>query len=1085
MTTPVSSFASHHCDTLAYPNPYTTSLSILLVLGIFISYIPQHYKIIKCGTSEGLSPWWVLLGGLSSIAAMGNILTLPASREDMMCCREISGGACASALLGVVQIGVQWGCFMFVVMLYLTFFPGTSDHELAASSSSLRSAPQPSRRNAVLVGSTTLFAVLTVGIISTALVFAWPHHTQFWANTLGSIAGVLSAIQYLPQIWYTWRLGDVKSLSYITMFIQVPGAFVFAFSLWNRGVLLCLAISYYLARLRLAKEVDDRDDYPRLDDVDGTAEPGAEVNEQTSLLSRQNQRGDHRASYDTARNKKRASYDTTRSKGRASYESTRSKTLPIGSGSRDTHRSDASKRHLSQLYAATPPEIDSDRSSSSGNDNDTGATQGQGTRQSTLSNMISVLIIISGFKMSIHGFLSKAEEVHKHSKNPEDRQHLHAIPPQSLARPPGVQNPERPSALASRRQQSPRPVETEVAKAKIQTQSDGTDNGGRDATVEGVVVESNARPGRTGDRRDENKDGGHCVRPLDEDQTEGKTILQESKQKFSGAKREVFKLGGLSATSHVASAENPDNFADPHSFGVVTASVRATDINSATLIEERKASIEEIDKSTGNARSGRDHTGRPSSGESSELPSSEDTRLPADFTKTAFDVEAALLPAQILLKLRLHARTEKILIEASAFARRAHQSIRGHKQFYSTVEGRALAGRCCFYIGVCRVARQQLDGRDHSPCKWFQKAIQDAKGSFEEAEWAESWLDVCEGERMIGNDAVGSTMSSSPPQHHGSSGSTSSAQKSHSVGHSVVSGLWKAVVGESSSPTRKRSELPLLRAAFPKRKQVDAEQGIDEERLSLASERDSQAGTVSPIVETQPLFTTVYTQSPESYEPGVVQTANGRSWDSDHCGPQVLIVDDDSPISEIPHNATGGLVPIEALKSPRSPLKTPAPKTNAISRPSVLKRQSTDNTSPKSRSPRYFITNPDTPSSPNATEPDEGPLLPVHKEPGYQPPTSESPRHSPRKSVVFDALPSLIKRESVSASTSPTKVGVAARRRLSQALSSSFHAISTATAPDILEQAEEGQSPFRSTFSERDREFLTHRRRKSTPEEMV
>lgn len=114
MTTPVSSFASNHCDTLASPNPYTTSLSILLVLGIFVSYIPQHYKIIKCGTSEGLSPWWVLLGGLSSIAAMGNILTLPASREDMMCCREISGGACASALLGVVQIGVQWGCFMFV-----------------------------------------------------------------------------------------------------------------------------------------------------------------------------------------------------------------------------------------------------------------------------------------------------------------------------------------------------------------------------------------------------------------------------------------------------------------------------------------------------------------------------------------------------------------------------------------------------------------------------------------------------------------------------------------------------------------------------------------------------------------------------------------------------------------------------------------------------------------------------------------------------------------------------------------------------------------------------------------------------------
>ncbi|KAI7364948.1 hypothetical protein KC354_g5284 [Hortaea werneckii] len=678
----------------------------------------------------------------------------------------------------------------------------------------------------------------------------------------------------------------------------------------------------------------------------------------------------------------------------------------------------------------------------------------------------------------------QAEEVQKHPKNFEDRQHLHSIPSQGLTRPSGVQNPERPSALASRRQQSPRPVETEVAKARIEAQSGGTDNGGSGPTIEGVAIEPNAGAGHTGDRRDKNKDGGRCVRTLDGVQTGGKEIRQESKQKFSETKKEALESGDSSAASCVASAGNPDTFADPQSFRDVTASVRATDLDSVTPIGERKASIKDIDKSTGNARSGVDHTGRPSSVRPSELPSSEDIRLPADFAKTAFDVEAALLPAVILLKLRPHARTEKILIEASAFARRAHESIRRHKQFYNTVEGRALAGRCCFYLGVCRVARQQLDGRDHSPCKWFERAIQDAKGFFEEAEWAESWLETCEGEEMIGDDAAASMVSSSPPQHQGLSGSTSSAQQSHSTGNSVVSGLWRAVVGESSSPTRKRSELPLLRTAFPERKQIDAEQGIDEERLSLASERAFQASTVSPIVETQPLFTTVYTQSPESYEPGVVQTADGKSWDSGH-GPQLHIVDDDSPISDIPHNATGGLVPIEALKSPHSPLKPPAPKTNAISRPSVLKRQSTDNTSPKSRSPRYFITNPDTPSSPNTTEPDEGPLLPVHKEPGYQPPMSESPRYSPRKSVVFDALPSLIKRESVSASTSPTKVGVAARRRLSQALSSSFHAISTATAPDILEQAEEGQSPFRSTFSERDREFLTHRRRKSTPEEMV
>ncbi|KAI6862113.1 hypothetical protein KC319_g7421 [Hortaea werneckii] len=678
----------------------------------------------------------------------------------------------------------------------------------------------------------------------------------------------------------------------------------------------------------------------------------------------------------------------------------------------------------------------------------------------------------------------QAEEVQKHPKNSTDRQHLQANPPLGLARPPGVQNPERPSALASRRQQSPRPVETEVAKTKIQTQSDGSDNGGRGATAEAVVVEFKARPDRTGDGLVKTMDDGDHVRAAAKKHTEGKKVHQVHTQKTSGAKKEAFKLKGLLPTSCDESAGQHNSFAHPHSFGASTASVPATDFDPSTLAGQGKACVRNTATSTESVTSNTGDSRKVHSSSTYKVPSWEDARLPAEFAKTALEVEAALSPAVILLNLRPHVRTEKILLEASAFARRAHQSVRSHKQLYDTVEGRALAGRCCFYVGVCRAARQQLDRRDHSPSRWFRKAIEDAKGFFEEAEWAESWLEACEGGRIMGNNAVDPPVSGRPLQHQ-KSGSASSAQRSHSAGNTVVSGLWKAVVGETSSPTHKRSELPILRTAFPKRKQIDAEQGIDERKVSLESEGAFQAGTVSATVETQPLFTSVYTQSPESYEPGVVQIVDGRSWDSEHHEPQVHIVDDDSPISDIPHNATGGLVPIEALKSPRSPLKTPAPKTTAITRPSVLKRQSTDNTSPKTYSLRYFITNPDSPQSPNATEPDEGPLLPVHKEPGYQPPTSESPKHSPRKSVVFDALPSLIKRESVSASTSPTKVGVAARRRLSQALSSSFHAISTATAPDILEQAEEGQSPFRSTFSERDREFLTHRRRKSTPEEMV
>jgi hypothetical protein len=57
---------------------------------------------------------FVLLGTVSSTASIVNILTLPESTKDMACCKEIGSFPCAAALLGIAQIGVQWGCFFFM-----------------------------------------------------------------------------------------------------------------------------------------------------------------------------------------------------------------------------------------------------------------------------------------------------------------------------------------------------------------------------------------------------------------------------------------------------------------------------------------------------------------------------------------------------------------------------------------------------------------------------------------------------------------------------------------------------------------------------------------------------------------------------------------------------------------------------------------------------------------------------------------------------------------------------------------------------------------------------------------------------------
>jgi len=81
---------------------------------MLISYLPQHVRIIKRGTSEGISPYFILLGTTSATSAFGNILLLPQSRRDVACCKELETFHCVAGLLGITQLGIQWICFTFM-----------------------------------------------------------------------------------------------------------------------------------------------------------------------------------------------------------------------------------------------------------------------------------------------------------------------------------------------------------------------------------------------------------------------------------------------------------------------------------------------------------------------------------------------------------------------------------------------------------------------------------------------------------------------------------------------------------------------------------------------------------------------------------------------------------------------------------------------------------------------------------------------------------------------------------------------------------------------------------------------------------
>jgi len=147
------------------------------------------------------------------------------------------------------------------LVLFLVFFrrddADISDEELD------RDPDKPSWRTALAVGGACLLHGLLVVIISAALAFAAPQYLGRWADFLGVTAAVLAAIQYMPQIWTTYKLKQAGSLSILMMTIQTPGGFLFAASLaarlgwggWStwgvyvltafmQGILLTMAIRY-------------------------------------------------------------------------------------------------------------------------------------------------------------------------------------------------------------------------------------------------------------------------------------------------------------------------------------------------------------------------------------------------------------------------------------------------------------------------------------------------------------------------------------------------------------------------------------------------------------------------------------------------------------------------------------------------------------------------------------------------------------------------------------------------------------------------------------------------------------------------
>ena len=176
-----------------------------------------------------------------------------------MCCSNAGGGADWSAvgllhrdvsfLLSIPrrhekttrEKGPSADGTLYSLFLFLLFFPRATllappakPTTAATSSPKQTESQQPSFRTAIAVFILCIFHAFAILFLSILITSLHPKAVPFWAYFLGVFGTVLAAIQFLPQIYTTWRLQAVGSLSIPMMCIQTPGSFVWVGSLSAR-----------------------------------------------------------------------------------------------------------------------------------------------------------------------------------------------------------------------------------------------------------------------------------------------------------------------------------------------------------------------------------------------------------------------------------------------------------------------------------------------------------------------------------------------------------------------------------------------------------------------------------------------------------------------------------------------------------------------------------------------------------------------------------------------------------------------------------------------------------------------------------
>jgi len=268
---------------------FNSVLGFALIAGTFISYYPQHHKIVKQRSHFGLSLMNFVCGNLVTWCSTLNYIAIEYHSTFDCCGSSFSRWECTNALLSFSQLLSILICSIFVLVLYVIHF----DHKWAEQEEreSGRALGSEWRRTKLILIVFLIVHLFFAGLLC-VLIFTLgldASVTHGYGVSLAIFASLLVSFHWLPQIYETYRLKTLGSLSFIMLALQSSGSVLTAFNLSSHGgwdvwlpYVVAAAMMYVLVFQGIAYWWRDRQHKKfllknsRFDD-ETTAEPGDHV----------------------------------------------------------------------------------------------------------------------------------------------------------------------------------------------------------------------------------------------------------------------------------------------------------------------------------------------------------------------------------------------------------------------------------------------------------------------------------------------------------------------------------------------------------------------------------------------------------------------------------------------------------------------------------------------------------------------------------------------------------------------------------------------------------------------------------------